>query len=271
MIHVVHARNAHLYTDQLLEMHRWRRIQCIEKNGWRDLIEVEGGEYDDYDGPDAVYLLGLDRQGRVEVGMRCHPTEPRCMLADKYPHLIAPGEAPKKGPDVWEISRLFTTDVYRGRKQGRGERVFEVYVAAMEIALDAGVARLVGLLDMALYASVSASPIEFRLVGLPQPYAFGVMAGVEIPLSPALLQQMREAIGAQAPVAYVADDIEVNAFGSVQAVEAMLERARKIRAAPGHARDEGIRRIEQLYREHDREVQLDEARAEGRKGWLGRA
>ena len=271
MIHVVTARNAHLYIDQLLEMHHWRRIQCIEKNGWRDLIEVGGGEYDDFDGPDAVYLLGMNAQGRVEVGMRCHPTEPRCMLADKYAYLIAPGETPKKGPDVWEISRLFTTDVYRDRKKGRGERVFEVYVAAMETALAAGVTRLVGMLDMSLYASVTASPIEFRLVGLPQPYAFGVMAGVEIPLSPALLQQMREAIGAQTPVAYVADDVEVNAFGSVQAVEAMLERAWRIRAAPDPERAEGIRRIEQLYREHDREAQLAAARAEGRKGWLGRA
>ena len=271
MIHVVNARNAHLYTDQLLEMHRWRRIQCIDKNGWRDLIEVEGGEYDDYDGPDAVYLLGLNPQGQVEVGMRCHPTEPRCMLADKYPHLIAPGEAPKKGPDVWEISRLFTTDIYRGRKQGRGERVFEVYVAAMEVALAAGVDAAGRHARHGAVRQRLASPIEFRLVGLPQPYAFGVMAGVEIPLSPPLLQQMREAIGAQAPVAYVADDIEVNAFGSVGGGGGDAGAGPQHPRERRNARDEGIRRIEQLYREHDREVQLDEARAAGRKGWLGRA
>ena len=76
---------------------------------------------------------------------------------------------------------------------------------------------------------------------------------------------------AQTPVAYVADDVEVNAFGSVQAVEAMLERAWKIRAAPEPERAEGIRRIEQLFRAHDREAQLEEARTEGRKAWRGRA
>jgi len=271
MIHVVTAENAHLYTDQLLEMHRWRRIQCIETNGWRDLVVVEGGEYDDFDDDLAIYLLGLNAAGAIEVGMRCHPSEPRCMLADKYPQLIAEGETPKKGADVWEISRLFTTAAYRDRKSGRGERVFEVYVAAMEIALAAGVTRLVGMLDMALYASVSASPIEFRLTGLPQPYQFGVMAGVEIPLSDALLLRMREAIAVDHAVAYQADPSEVEYAGSVEAVERVWHEGWKAaeRRRPV-SREEGIAQIEALYRRHDRQLSLRAHRKVAEEVWRER-
>ena len=151
MIHIITSENRHLYGPQLWAMHEERRRQCVEKNGWVDLVVLDGGEVDDYDDDRAIYLLGFDDEMRLEVGLRLRPTDDRCMLADKFPHLIAPGETPKKGPDVWEATRLFTTEVYRDRKgAGRGQRVFEVWAAAFEHALRHGVTRFVGMIDMQL-------------------------------------------------------------------------------------------------------------------------
>jgi acyl-homoserine lactone synthase len=251
MIHIVTSENRHLYGPQLWAMHEQRREQCVEKNGWVDLVVLDGGEVDDYDDLRAIYLLGFDDDMRLEVGLRLHPTDERCMLADKYPQLIAPGESPKKGPDVWEATRLFTTEAYRAKKgPGRGARVFEAWAAAMELALVNGVERFVGMIDMQLYPGIMNSPIDTRLVGLPRPYAFGVVAGSEIALSQALLERVREALGIEGPVGYHVDELDLRAFGNLRAVQHQVIRAQIPQFDPGSPRDEALA-AETLYRLYD--------------------
>jgi acyl-homoserine lactone synthase len=264
MIHIVTSENRHLYGPQLWAMHEQRREQCVEKNGWIDLVVLDGGEVDDYDDSRAIYLLGFDDAMALEVGLRLHPTQPRCMLADKFPHLIAPGEASKKGADVWEATRLFTTEVYRAKKgPGRGARVFEVWAAAMELALDNGVSRFVGMIDMSLYPGILNSPIDTRLVGLPRPYAYGVVAGSEIALSPALLERVREAIGVEWRAGYHIDEFDLRAFGNLAAVQRQVVRAQIPQFVPGTARDEALA-AETLYR-------LNDASGRARRIWAARA
>ena len=251
MIHIVTSENRHLYGPQLWAMHEQRRVQCVEKNGWVDLVVLDGGEVDDYDDQRAIYLLGFDDQMQLEVGLRLRPTDDRCMLADKFPHLIAPGETPKKGADVWEATRLFTTETYRAQKgPGRGARVFEVWAAAMELALVNNVTRFVGMIDMSLYPGIMNSPIDTRLVGLPRPYEYGVVAGSEIALSHALLERVREAIGIESQVGYHADELDLRAFGNLAAVQNQVTRAQIPQFDPGSARDEALA-AETLFRLHD--------------------
>jgi acyl-homoserine lactone synthase len=251
MIHIVTSENRHLYGPQLWAMHEQRREQCVEKNGWVDLVVLDGGEIDDFDDSRAIYLLGFDDQMRLEVGLRLHPTEERCMLADKFPHLIAPGETPKKGPDVWEATRLFTTAVYRAQKgPGRGARVFEVWAAAMELALVNNIERFVGMIDMSLYPGIMNSPIDTRLVGLPRPYEYGVVAGSEIALSYALLDRVREAIGIDGQVGYHVDQLDLRAFGGLAAVQRQVIRAQIPQFDPGSERDEALA-AETLFRLND--------------------
>lgn len=263
MIHIVTSQNRHLYGPQLWAMHEQRREQCVEKNGWVDLVVLDGGEIDDYDDSRAIYLLGFDDAMRLEVGLRLHPTEERCMLADKFPHLIAPGESSKKGADVWEATRLFTTEVYRAKKgPGRGARVFEVWAAAMELALVNGVQRFVGMIDMQLYPGIMNSPIDTRLVGLPRAYAFGVVAGSEIALSSALLDRVCESVGIDGPVGYHVDELDLRAFGGLAAVQRQVVRAQIPQFDPGTARDEALA-AETLYR-------LNDTSSQARRIWAER-
>lgn len=251
MIHIVTSDNRHLYGPQLWAMHEQRRLQCVEKNGWVDLVVLDGGEVDDYDDARAIYLLGFNDAMGLEVGLRLRPTDDRCMLADKFPHLIAPGEPPKKGADIWEASRLFTTEAYRRRKGGgRGERVFEAWAAAMELALAHGVGRLVGMIDMRLYPGILNSPIDTRLVGLPRPYAHGMVAGSEIALSRALLDRVLEALGREGPVGYQVDALDMIAFGDLAAVQRQVKRAMTPQLAAGEKRDETLA-AQTLFRLHD--------------------
>lgn len=260
MIHIVTSENRHLYGPQLWAMHEQRRLQCVEKNGWVDLVVLDGGEIDDYDDARAIYLLGFNDAMELEVGLRLRPTDDRCMLADKFPHLIAPDEPPKKGADIWEASRLFTTEAYRRRKgPGRGERVFEAWAAAVELGLAHGVTRFVGMIDMQLYPGILNSPIDTRLVGLPRPYAYGVVAGSEIALSHGLLDRIREAIGRETAIGYHVDIMDLIAFGDLAGVQRQVNRAMTPQLPAGAERDETLA-AETLYR-------LSDAARQARKIW----
>lgn len=251
MIHIITSENRHLYGPQLWAMHEERRRQCVDKNGWVDLLVLDGGEIDDYDDHRAIYLLGFDDDMQLEVGLRLRPTDDRCMLADKFADLIAPGETPKKGLDVWEATRLFTTEAYRQRKgPGRGQRVFECWAAAFELALKNGVTRFVGMIDMQLYPGILNSPIETRLVGIPRPYAFGVVAGSEIVVSSDLLDRVLEAIGRESPVGYEVDGLDLMAFGNLAAVQRQVKRAMTPQLVAGAERDETLA-AETLFRLYD--------------------
>ncbi|OYX03393.1 MAG: N-acyl-L-homoserine lactone synthetase [Caulobacter vibrioides] len=251
MIHIITSENRHLYGPQLWAMHEERRRQCVDKNGWVDLVVLDGGEIDDYDDHRAIYLLGFDDDMQLEVGLRLRPTDDRCMLADKFADLIAPGETPKKGLDAWEATRLFTTEAYRQRKgPGRGQRVFECWAAAFELALKNGVTRFVGMIDMQLYPGILNSPIETRLVGIPRPYAFGVVAGSEIAVSSDLLDRVLEAIGRESPVGYEVDGLDLMAFGNLAAVQRQVKRAMTPQLVAGAERDETLA-AETLFRLYD--------------------
>lgn len=264
MIHIITSDNRHLYGPQLWAMHEERRRQCVEKNGWVDLVVLDGGEIDDYDDHRAIYLLGFDGAMELEVGLRLRPTDDRCMLADKFPHLIAPGEAAKKGPDIWEATRLFTTEAYRKRKgPRRGERVFECWAAAFELAIRRGVSRFVGMIDMQLYPGILHSPIDTRLVGIPRPYAFGLVAGSEIAISQALLDRVLEAIGRDSPIGYEIDALDLMAFGDLAAVQRQVTLAMTPQLTAGAERDETLA-AETLFRLHDSSDQA-------RRIWEGRA
>ena len=224
MIHVVTLKNRHLYTTQLAEMHELRRIHFVEENGWSDLKVVDGGEVDQFDDERAVYLLGLDDQNRIEVGLRVRPTDDGCILTDSFPHLVAPGSPELRGGEAWEMSRIFSTYAYRRNRRG-GRRVGECFLAAMEVAHAHGAVRLVGMVDMQLYPLASNIAWDLRLTGLPAPYAFGVMAGVYAPVDERVLAQMRESFARRGPAGYEIEAEDLTLCGDLAGVARMFDRA----------------------------------------------
>jgi hypothetical protein len=82
------------------------------------------------------------------------------------------------------------------------------------------------------------------------PYAFGVVAGWEIALSPALLDRTRESIGLDGPAGYHVDELDLRTFGGLAAVQHQVVRAQIPQVDPGTARDEALA-AETLYRLND--------------------
>jgi acyl-homoserine lactone synthase len=242
MIHIVTSENRGLYGPELAAMRAQRREQLANKDGWVDLVVLDDEDGDE-DG--TVHLLALDEEMRLEGALRLDPTQRRCLLVERFADLIAPGETPKTGPDVWEATGLFTTKACRDRS-----RVCALWTAAMELALINGARRIVGVIDMGLYPSALNAPIDARLVGLPRPYALGVAAGVELSLSRTLVARLHEALRIVGPAGYHVDTLDLRAFGGLANVQRQVKRAQVPQYGPGSARDEALS-AETLYRLND--------------------
>jgi len=197
MIHMVGGGNRALYASQLAEMYRLRKVHFVDERGWRALQVQDDEERDAYDDARALYFLALDRFGRIEVSMRARPTDDRSMLADIFPHLVAPGGEPVNAPGVWEISRIFATRTARGRR-GLLRRA-ELFLATVEAACAAGVRRLVGMTDTYLLPQTLSAGWRVRILGLPAAYPEGEAIAVEVDSSPEGLLAMQERLAIRRP------------------------------------------------------------------------
>lgn len=191
MIHLISELNAHLYTAYLSQMHSERRQQFIVERGW-DLAVRDGGEYDIYDDDQALYLLGLDPDGCMEVGCRLRPTLTGGVIPDVFPHLIAPSESSTRTPGAYECTRYFTTAAARGRKGFEARS--RLHLAMVEAVRDRGGHRLLGFADLPLLTHLRRfSGLRIRPVGLPAPYdeTGAVTVAFEIGVKPDDLQETR--------------------------------------------------------------------------------
>jgi N-acyl-L-homoserine lactone synthetase len=199
MIHVVTAANRHLYTAALTEMHRLRKVHFIDERGWTGMSVRDGGEYDQFDDEHMVYLLAIEKDGSIGCSMRMRPAEHGSILADVFPHLVADDEPSIVQPDVWEISRYFASGSMRGK--GGFRRRAEIRLASLEVALERGVKRLVGMIDIEMLPPMlNGSGWRVRPLGLPAPYDEGVAQAIDIQVSRGAVLDMEESQGLQAPL-----------------------------------------------------------------------
>ncbi len=104
-----------LSTQVLDLMHTFRHEVFVKRLKW-SLPLINGVERDQYDTPEAKYVLISDGPDRVTACARLLPTTAAYMLPELFPQLL--GEAPvPRDPAIWELSR-FATSV-RETREGR--------------------------------------------------------------------------------------------------------------------------------------------------------
>lgn len=103
LLHVISQENAHLHWDALASMHQLRRTVFSERLGWSVNV-VNGLELDQFDLPEAHYLVHYASDGRVNACTRLLPTTGPYLLADVFPELVD-GEMPR-AHDIWESTRF---------------------------------------------------------------------------------------------------------------------------------------------------------------------
>ncbi|MGC1301716.1 MAG: acyl-homoserine-lactone synthase [Caulobacteraceae bacterium] len=171
MIHLVTAANRHLYEPQLQAMHAERKRQFVDGRGW-NLPVRDGGEYDQFDDADAVYLIGFDSGGQISVSARIRPTLSGGVIADVFPHLVLEAEQPIRAAGAYECTRYFTTGHHRGL---RGfEARSRLHIALIETVRHLNGRRLLGLVDLDLMTHLRRfSGLRLRPIGLPAAYDEG--------------------------------------------------------------------------------------------------
>jgi len=195
MIHVVTDAQRAVYAGQLSAMHRMRREVFIGTRGWKLDIREDGGEYDRGDDEKAVYFLMLDRDGDLQVSVRVRPVMDWSILLDEMPGCVEGDVGRLRRPDVWEMARHLAGR--QGRSVGEAkQRAGEFRVAMLEAALDHGVTRLVGSVDVGLLAHGIRAWLDLKPLGLPVVYPEGGAAvGYEIPVTEDLIERLRRAYG----------------------------------------------------------------------------
>jgi len=86
------------------DLFRFRFGIFKEKLGWDVPTSQDQFEVDEYDGPQATYLMARS-QARIIGCMRLLPTTSPYMLKDTFPQLLDGAAAPVD-PEIWEVSRF---------------------------------------------------------------------------------------------------------------------------------------------------------------------
>jgi N-acyl-L-homoserine lactone synthetase len=103
MLHYLNGSDLKLFPTLLHTMLQDRKSQFVDRLGW-PLKTTEQYEMDEYDRPDAIYIVCSSVDGRHKGSMRLLPTIGDNMVRDHFSHVI-PGIS-FKSKHVWECSRF---------------------------------------------------------------------------------------------------------------------------------------------------------------------
>lgn len=182
------ASNPAIFED----LFRLRHEIYIVRRKWGALRAEDGLERDSYDNSDAVYLIGLSGEGKVNCGLRLLPTTVDHLFRDHFLHL-APAGLPQ-GDGVYELTRFFiaTTRVAARHRQ----RMIAILGAALfEYCLAHGIETIICVTDAFLIPTMQSLHWRPRPLGLPSKYPEGTAVGVAIEISEDTLDRLRATHG----------------------------------------------------------------------------
>ena len=103
MLQIITAKNRSKFDELCDSMYRDRKAVFIDRLGWGLKVCDGEREIDQFDTPDAVYVIEAEA-GRHLASLRLLPTIKPHLMSDVFPFLCD-GEVPR-GPDIWELTRL---------------------------------------------------------------------------------------------------------------------------------------------------------------------
>lgn len=199
LLHVISNENAHLHWDALASMHQLRRTVFRERLTW-DVNVINGLEIDQFDLPEAHYLVHYAPDGRVNACTRLLPTTGPYLLADVFPELVD-GEMPR-AHDIWESTR-FCAD--------QATAPANIAAALMAGMLEFG--RYAGLRAYVSVSDIRMEPIMRRAGWNPVRLGGTMETGTDtaaaewLEVSPAYLARVRDRAGAMGPIIANLDEL----------------------------------------------------------------
>ena len=169
-VHVVHSGNRRQYLDEIEQMHRHRHRVFVGMMGWKSLESPDVLDIDEFDTPNAVYLVAIDN-GIVRGSLRLIPSWRPHMLRNLFPDYVE-GDAPS-GPGVWEWTRHAPGDKDFSRDINHQVR-FLLNIAVYEFAASRGIETFIGIADCQIVPRMIDLGWKVDPIGLPVNYGEGV-------------------------------------------------------------------------------------------------
>ena len=195
MIQLVTAEDRPLFDRELKHMFRERKRVFVDRLGWE--VPVVDGEFeiDQFDTDDAVYLLATDPAG-VQLGScRLLPTTRPHLMSEIFPHLCERGVP--RGEDVWEITRMCTTEAAAAGPKVVRQRLM---IAMVEFALLYGIKRYTLVTHLAYLSAILAVGVDCEPLGLPQPFGDQTVGALVMNITPESLAIRRKRAGLSWPL-----------------------------------------------------------------------
>ena len=128
------------------ELYRFRNRVFSDRLGW-DVESRRGLERDNFDKPDTHWVLIEDKQGLCGC-IRLLSCAQDYMLPSIFPTALA-GEAPPRGNDVWELTRLaIDADRAPRLENGISELTCVIFREVLAFAREQGIRELVAVVSL---------------------------------------------------------------------------------------------------------------------------
>ncbi len=134
----------------LTEMHQLRARVFRDRLGWPVEVIADGREVDQFDLPQAIYLLALDKSSVVIGNWRLLPSSGPTMIGTVWPQFLESLSFPSSDR-VWEASRFAVdcnseNDIERTAQINRA--TMELFIGLTELCLLAGIKEIYTMYDM---------------------------------------------------------------------------------------------------------------------------
>lgn len=196
-VHIVDATNADLYDDVMDQYFRVRHDIYIEEFRWPGLTPRDGLEIDQFDGPDATYLLGINGNGDVVAASRFIPTTKPHLLSDVFPWLA--DEPVPVSKDIYEWTRIFVTRKLRtsGRPSDAAGRIL---TAIQEFFVQTNIRCLTVVCEDFWFDRLRRLGWNPIRLGMPQEHEGEMLVALMLHMTPEALEQTRRFYGLKEPV-----------------------------------------------------------------------
>ncbi len=170
MIRLIPGSLSHRYPEDIDAMFRSRAETFYERLGW-DVVVESGYEKDRFDEFDPLYLVSVDPDsGEYWGSLRLLKTTGPNMLRDVFPQLLG-GHEPICDPGTWESSRISVAirdNTSERTKAWLNYALCELLLGVGEVAVAAGLTRIVSVFDARMLRILRTAGCEPRIIGTPQ-------------------------------------------------------------------------------------------------------
>lgn len=207
MIHVITRDNAHQHEHLLREMHRDRKRVFVDRFKWNVPVVNGDMEVDQFDTPDAVYLVIAGNDGRHLGSARLLPSMQPHILGDLFPELADAGVP--KGPDVFEMTRMVYSPELTDMA-ALGQIRMLLRLAMVEYAVAAGIRHYSCIVRMEFLPTVLSAGWVAEPLGFPRDIDGESTTAVRIDVDQAALDAVRAKFRHFDPVLTLAQTGEVH-------------------------------------------------------------